>query len=767
METQLNSYFPHNKEAEWITTHLIQKQELMNSKTPVNHALFFKYLQNNPSSARYSITNFALLPPEDEYGEPFQDLQKSWEIDYQNNYVGFTEYGTQIPLEEALKILDRTMEHHEPDITRELGKNDVISCGLDKTVFVNGKTRPHINRLIDFKERYPEHLQKIIEEGYDFRRDGCSIAPAWFSQRNYIGPKKEFLDKELTAWRHMEYLKPYDKIIREKFGPPVVISALHVADDGKMRLVDDLRYTNLMDHTGHVEYEKFSDYIQLISRSELLCKTDVRSGYMHIRMKPDTAPYLCIIWNGIIYYLAGLPFGIRSAPQLFEKFMYPIRIEVRKFIKAMIGYIDDASALLGKSLNEAQSIQCHLINVFISFGWLLGADKVAGPTSQLELLGYRINTENMTVKLSERRESKILILLTKVSRTSCKSISLKRLAKLLGSIATANMAISLARQICAPWIDILREAYPVLNWNLKVDWTDNARDAANLLNSNWATLHGRAIQKPMVQQSLVADATPERISVYTVKGSFPVFSARKEVVSIIHTEQYEDEIAANELKAHLIGLNQFGDRLASSAINFWTDNKTAASYIKKGGGHSKLLAKIAWAITLKLFELKIFYTNVKWIPSKLNSVADLASRFPLASPKLCPIFSKKLQKLLNVKRNYYKAPLPTHYWPSKGDNHDSITKSWFDKNEILAQATAVDLIGINTCSVIQVNALTITEPIIKWITTHSICAYVITPYLRAATWWNIMQLATWTFTIHSNTAIPQPQLISFFTNITQ
>ena len=252
METQLNSYFLHNKEAEWITTHLIQKQELMNSKTPVNHALFFKCLQNNPSSARYSITNFALLPPEDEYGDPFQDLQKSWEIDYQNNYVGFTEYGTQIPLEEALKILDRTMEHHEPDITRELGKNDVISCGLDNTVFVNGKTRPHINRLIDFKERYPEHLQKIIEEGYDFRRDGCSIAPAWFSQRNYIGPKKEFLDKELTAWRHMEYLKPYDKIIREKFGPPVVISALHVADDGKMRLVDDLRYTNLMDHTGHV-----------------------------------------------------------------------------------------------------------------------------------------------------------------------------------------------------------------------------------------------------------------------------------------------------------------------------------------------------------------------------------------------------------------------------------------------------------------------------------------------------------------------------------
>ena len=50
----------------------------------------------------------------------------------------------------------------------------------------------------------------------------------------------------------------------------------------------------------------------------LLAKLDVQSAYRNVPVHPEDQPLLGMEWRGDVFVDAALPFGLRSAPKIFN-----------------------------------------------------------------------------------------------------------------------------------------------------------------------------------------------------------------------------------------------------------------------------------------------------------------------------------------------------------------------------------------------------------------------------------------------------------------
>ena len=97
---------------------------------------------------------------------------------------------------------------------------------------------------------------------------------------------------------------------------------------GKWRLITDLSYpSNLSVNDGidpclcSLSYTTVDDIALLISQSgggSLLAKIDIESAYRLIPVHPQDRPLQAMAWNGQVYVDPMLPFGLRSAPKIFN-----------------------------------------------------------------------------------------------------------------------------------------------------------------------------------------------------------------------------------------------------------------------------------------------------------------------------------------------------------------------------------------------------------------------------------------------------------------
>lgn len=104
-------------------------------------------------------------------------------------------------------------------------------------------------------------------------------------------------------------------------------------------------------------------------------------------------------WNNQVYIDTCLPFGLRSAPKLFNILADPLSwIVEERGVSPILHYLDDfmtmgraASVTCGENLNIIKDVCAHL-------GIPLALEKLEGPTKSLTFFGY---TEHMEIRLPE------------------------------------------------------------------------------------------------------------------------------------------------------------------------------------------------------------------------------------------------------------------------------------------------------------------------------------------------------------------------------
>ena len=76
-------------------------------------------------------------------------------------------------------------------------------------------------------------------------------------------------------------------------------------------------------HYGTISYETLADAMRLIAkagRGAIMMKRDLKSAFRHIPISPHDYWLMVFEWNGKYYVDMFLPFGLRTAPRIFNYF---------------------------------------------------------------------------------------------------------------------------------------------------------------------------------------------------------------------------------------------------------------------------------------------------------------------------------------------------------------------------------------------------------------------------------------------------------------
>ena len=132
-----------------------------------------------------------------------------------------------------------------------------------------------------------------------------------------------------------------------------------------------------------------------------LTKVDIRIAFRLCPVRPSDWPRLGIEWQGIFYYYRVLPFGLRSAPIIFNSFTDSIEwiLQDTCHLDEVMHYIDDFLNVTGPNLALATAYRDLILELLAHLSVPVAYEKVKGPTTKLVFLGIVLNTATLSSHL--------------------------------------------------------------------------------------------------------------------------------------------------------------------------------------------------------------------------------------------------------------------------------------------------------------------------------------------------------------------------------
>ena len=186
-----------------------------------------------------------------------------------------------------------------------------------------------------------------------------------------------------------------------------------------------------------------------LGKGALIAKTDVKSAYRLVPIRPHDRRWLGMRWKDRVYIDGMLPFGLRSAPKIFNV--------AQEGIDWIYHYLDDFALLGPPNSPDCQRALDTLTQVFDSLGVPLAPEKREGPCTTITFLGIVIDTVRQELRLPQ---DKLERLVTTVTQWRWKKACTRReLESLIGTIQHACKVIPAGRPF-------LRRAITLL-WGVK------------------------------------------------------------------------------------------------------------------------------------------------------------------------------------------------------------------------------------------------------------------------------------------------------------
>ena len=161
-------------------------------------------------------------------------------------------------------------------------------------------------------------------------------------------------------------------------------------------------------------------------RGTLLAKLDLESAYRVVPVHPVDRPLLGMEWKDQLYVDAALPFGLRSAPKIFNALADGLMwIMKHRGINAVIHYLDDYllfSRLSSKECADALSLALQLCKCL---GIPVSAHKLEGPATILTFRGILLDTLKLEMRLPDDKLYRLKALIqswrakSAIQRESC------------------------------------------------------------------------------------------------------------------------------------------------------------------------------------------------------------------------------------------------------------------------------------------------------------------------------------------------------------
>ena len=174
---------------------------------------------------------------------------------------------------------------------------------------------------------------------------------------------------------------------------------------GKWHLITDLSFpegksvNDLIDpklcSLKYITVEQVAKEAIALENGSLIAKIDIKAAYRLIPGPVAPKDCLCLgmTWEEKVYIDAMLPFGLRSAPKIFNAVADALEwYVIKEGVSIIYHYLDDFAVLGHPSTEECDMNLQILKSVCEDLGVPLAAEKQAGPSTCIEFLGIIIDT---------------------------------------------------------------------------------------------------------------------------------------------------------------------------------------------------------------------------------------------------------------------------------------------------------------------------------------------------------------------------------------
>ena len=164
-------------------------------------------------------------------------------------------------------------------------------------------------------------------------------------------------------------------------------------------------------HLRSLQYVTIDDAIHQVIKlgpGTLLAKADIKSAFRLLPVHPADRQLLQMTWKGFVYLDTCLPFGLRSAPKLFNIAADLLQWCVQQQgVRHVMHYLDDFLMLGPPSSNQCHQSLEAFKQTCQQLGVPLAMEKVEGPLTSLTFLGITLDTVQMEIRLPDDKLARI------------------------------------------------------------------------------------------------------------------------------------------------------------------------------------------------------------------------------------------------------------------------------------------------------------------------------------------------------------------------
>ena len=315
---------------------------------------------------------------------------------------------------------------------------------------------------------YVDYLLQGIQNGFHIGFDRSRVLRSaksnMKSAKDHPEVVQDYLQAECTEGRVLGPLNPLEwpYVHISKFG---VIPKRH--QKSKWRLIVDLSHPDGVSVNDGIRcdlcslsYSRVDDVAQTIlslGRGAALAKIDVKSAYRIIPVHPDDRYLLGMLWQDQLFIDTALPFGLRSAPKIFNAVADGLEWILKvNGVRHLQHYLDDFITVGAPDSGECD-FNCRVISHFCSLlGVPLAKDKCEGPTTCLTYLGIEVDSVAFQLRLPQDKLGRLSATVEEWS--SKKSCTKRDLSSLVGQLHHAASVVKPGRSFLRRMFDLLSRA---------------------------------------------------------------------------------------------------------------------------------------------------------------------------------------------------------------------------------------------------------------------------------------------------------------------
>ena len=367
--------------------------------------------------------------------------------------------------------------------------------------------------------------------------------------------------------------------------------------NNKIRICMDLRSLNKAIQRPNFEIPNPDDIFASISGSSCYSKLDCKNAFHQIPVHPDSQPLLTFSTFAGRYCWSRLPYGIKSAPEIFQKILSDILCNIPHTYM----FFDDI-LIATSSQEEHKEVLAQVFKALFDHGLTLNYEKCMFACDSIEFLGHTLSKDGISP--SPGKVSVVSQMELPCTREKLRSFL--GMASWLGQKFVPHFA-----SLAAPLWDLVNPSNPFV-------WTTQLRDSFYCLRKaivNIATLNWFDLKKKTV---IYTDASGEGLGCCLTQDDKPIAYASRRLTPI---EQRYSTIE-REFLAIVFALKKFRRLILFTTCEVRTDHRPIIRLL------DKKIDSLPFRIQRWVLFVQGFDVSFTYFPGSSNRLADALSRNP-------------------------------------------------------------------------------------------------------------------------------------------